>query len=92
MTKLEGNTATLGLCNTLALTIKVVDDENLQYQYSNEDQIHDAKIEYLEDKENTVDPQGYFDNETYPAFKTEEGQVYFLGEFIRDNFGIEKGN
>lgn len=85
--KLEGNTATLGLTNFHSMTIKINDDcETLQYQYNGteDDTIYQADIEYMEDIE---DVTGYAESDPYqPSFKTEEGNVYFLAQFMRDNF------
>jgi hypothetical protein len=88
--KLEGNTATLVLSNCFSLTILVNDSgDGVQYQYNggNDDTIYETEIEYIEDTENRT---GYADTEDgliQPAFKTEHEQVYFLGEFMRDNYG-----
>jgi hypothetical protein len=86
MSKLQGNTATLGICNTQSLTIKIVDDDTLQYQYSNEDEIHEANIEYLE----CEDMKEFVEDTFCPAFKTEGGTIFFIGEFIRDDYGKVK--
>jgi hypothetical protein len=88
--KLTGNTATLVLSNCHSLTILVNNSgDGVQYQYNggNDETIYESEIEYLEDTENVT---GYADNEEnniQPAFKTESGQIYFIGEFMRDNYG-----
>ena len=81
-----GNCATLGICNTLALKICVSEDgDNVYYQYSNDKEMLESEIEYTED---TEDVTGYAEEELFqPSFKTSTGMVYFIGEFMRDNYG-----
>jgi len=83
---LTGNTASLCLSNFGGIQIKVNDSgDSVQYKYYN-DPIKEAEIEYLEDSENRT---GYADDEEnkfQPAFRTDAGQVYFIGEFMRNNF------
>lgn len=79
--KLEGNTATLVLSNSHSLTILINNSgDGLQYQYNggNDNNIYETEIEYLEDTDNEELIQ--------PAFKTEEGNIFFIGEFMRDHF------
>ena len=88
--KLEGNTATLVLSNSHSLTILVNDSgDGVQYQYNggNDDTIYESEIEYLEDTENVTGYAEEEDSLLQPAFKTKEGQIYFIGEFMRDNYG-----
>ena len=88
--KLTGNTANLGLTNSSSLTIKICDiGDGLEYQYNYSDTIqpiYEAEIEYTEDNDNIT---GYAEDEEslfQPSFKTEEGNIFFLGEFMRDNY------
>jgi len=82
--QLTGNTASLCLSNFGGIQIKVNDSgDGVQYKYY-DDPIKEAEIEYLEDTENKT---GYADDELIqPAFKTGSGQIYFIGEFMRDNY------
>lgn len=85
--ELTGNTASLPLSNFGGIQIKVDDSgEMVQYKYY-DDPIEEAEIEYIEDKENMT---GYADEEDslfQPAFRTKQGNVYFIGQFLRDNYG-----
>lgn len=89
MAKLMGNTATLVLSNSHSLTIKVNDSgDGVRYQWNggNDETIYEAEIETLEDSENVT---GYAEDENglyQSAFRTEAGAVYFLGQFMRDNY------
>lgn len=85
MEKLTGNVGVLTLTNSYSLVIKIDDSGDLvYYQYSGDnEEIHEAEIEYFEDTENIT---GYAEDEDgllQPGFKTEFGQVYFLGQFMR---------
>jgi hypothetical protein len=85
MEKLTGNVGILTLTNSFSLIIKVNNSgDGVQYQYSGDnEEIHEAEIEYLEDTENIT---GYADDEDgllQAGFKTEEGAIYFLGQFMR---------
>jgi hypothetical protein len=81
----EEGSATCGLTNTSSITVLINEDgESLKYQYSFEDDIHEAEIEYIED---TEDRTGYAEEDLLQAaFRTEEGVVYFLGEFMRNDY------
>lgn len=88
--KLTGKTATLGLTNTSSLTIKINDSgDGLEYQYNYSEEIQPiegSEIEYTEDTENVT---GYGDDEEncfQPSFTTSTGVVFFIGEFMRDNY------
>jgi len=87
MNKLQGNTATLVLSNSYALTILVNNSgDGVYYQYSDENSIHEAEIDYYEDIDNMT---GYADDEDglmQAGFKTDAGQLYFLAQFMRDDF------
>lgn len=89
MNKLEGNTATLVLSNSHSLTIKIGHNGDfLYYQWNggNDNTIYEAEIDYYEDNENLT---GYAEDEEnlmQAGFKTEEGQLYFLAQFMRDRF------
>ena len=87
--------ATLVLTNDLSLVIRVNESgDGVDYQYSDEDWIKSAEIEYIEDEENVTgygeetDDNGYL--ELQPAFTTDEGKTYFLGEFIKNSYGTSK--
>jgi hypothetical protein len=84
----QKGSGTLTLSNTGSITILVNDSgDGLQYQYSDDDEIKEAEIEYLEDTDNRT---GYADDEILQAaFTTDHGIVYFLGEFMRNDFGRE---
>lgn len=84
MKKLTGNVGVLTITNSHSLIIKINDSgDGVYYQYSGDnEEIHEAEIEYLEDVDNLT---GYAEDEDellQPGFKTEFGQVYFLGQFI----------
>lgn len=65
--------AILTLNNTQALGIIITDNgEKVKYIYSNEDKPYIADIE--------------FDEESNPYFKTKNGQVYYIDEFIRVDY------
>lgn len=87
MKKLEGNTATLVLSNSHSLTILVNESaDGVYYQWNggNDNNIYESEIEYIED---TEDITGYAETDPLQqAFKTEEGRIFFLGQFMRDNF------
>jgi len=89
------DSATLPLSNSHSLTITVDEStDTVDYQYSNEDWVKTADIEYLEDTENVTgygeetDEEGYPDLQ--PAFTTGTGVTYFIGQFLRNNFGPSK--
>jgi hypothetical protein len=81
----EKGSATLTLCNTGSITILVnASGDGVQYQYSDEDETKEAEIEYLEDTDNRT---GYADDDILQAaFKTDSGKIYFLGEFMKNDF------
>ncbi|GCD12598.1 hypothetical protein [Clostridium tagluense] len=82
-----GNCATLGLSNSHALKICVSEDgDSVSYQYSHDKEVLEAEIEYLEDTDNIT---GYADSEDglfQPSFTTNTGVIYFIGQFMRDNY------
>ena len=89
MSKLEGNTATLALSNTHSLTISVDDGgEKVYYQYNggNDNRIYEAEIEYFEDAENRTGCANEDNGFIQPAFRNAHGTIYFIGEFLRDNY------
>jgi hypothetical protein len=81
----EKGSATLTLCNNGSITILVNDSgDGVQYQYSDEDEIKEAEIEYIEDTDNRT---GYAEEDILQAaFTTDTGKIYFLGEFMRNDF------
>lgn len=87
MNRLEGETATLVLTNNFVIQIAInVTGDKVKYQYSNEDEANEVDIEYLEDNENLT---GYAMEELWqPAFTTIDGVKYFIGQFMRDNYGV----
>ena len=85
MIRLTGNCGVKGLSNSHSIVIKIDNcGDYLQYQYSDESEAsEDIEIEWIEDTENTT---GYADDgeSLYQAgFRTSEGVVYFIGEFMR---------
>lgn len=70
--------ATLPLSNTQAMGIIISNDgETVQYMYSNdENSVYESDIEYNE--------------EGRPYFKDEEGEEWFIDEFMRTNYGEKK--
>lgn len=79
--KLEGNTATMPLTNCFSISITVDDGGDIvSYQFNGGSKLSpvcESEIEYLEDEQ---------DWEVKAAFRTKEGAVYFIDEFIRDNY------
>ena len=89
MQKLGGNTATLVLSNCFSISISIDETSNTvfyQYRGGNDDTIYSSNIEYLEDTDNRTGYANVEDSLFQPAFKTKEGIVYFIGEFVRDKF------
>jgi hypothetical protein len=84
MKKLEGNTATMVLSNNWSITIKIIDEDTLQYQYNggNDDSINETNIFFAEDDAEALEE----DSELIACFETKEGERYYLNEFLRDNF------
>lgn len=87
MEKLTGNVGVLTLTNFHSLVIKVNESgDGVQYQWQGGEQeqpIYEAEIEYIEDTENIT---GYAEDEDgllQAAFKTEAGEIFFLGQFMR---------
>lgn len=91
LSKLTGKTATLSICNTLAMTIRfadVLDDfregELIEYQWGNDGTVHTVPIEYRVDDDgitgcnNTDIPQPCFIVNDVP---------FFIAQFCRDNIG-----
>jgi hypothetical protein len=74
-----------GISNDHAIVVEVNDcGDGVLYQYSNELVAKEAEIEYIEDVD---DRTGYADDDLYQAgFTTDNGVVYFLGEFMRINY------
>ena len=86
--KLTDGTATLGLTNSSSLTIKINESGDgvyYQYNFSEVDQpIEEAEINYIED---TEDVTGYYETDPIQAsFTTTNGTIWFIGEFMRDNY------
>lgn len=80
----EKGTAIKTLSNSFSILIKVNDSgDGVCYQYSDEDQIHDAEIEYIEDAENITVYADEEDGLYQAAFQTEEGTIHFLAEFLK---------
>jgi hypothetical protein len=91
MAILEGNTATMTLSNTQALRIKLSEDgETVYYQYLGsavDDPIKEAELDYIEDTDNRTGYGDIPDEKFQPAFTTDGGAVYFIAEFLRDDYG-----
>lgn len=82
-TLLEEHTATLGLSNSHALRIKVIDSDTLQYQFIGETvgEIEEAEIIYeVNDLWADEEP------DSSPAFKIDD-ETYFISDFLRDDYG-----
>ena len=85
MIRLIGNCGVKVLSNSHSIVIKISESGDcLQYQYSDENEAsEDIEIEWIEDTENRT---GYAedDESLYQAgFRTSEGVVHFIGEFMR---------
>jgi hypothetical protein len=59
--------------------------DGLKYWYNSDiENAVEVEIEYIEDRKDVL---GYGNtDELYPAFTTEFQEVYFIGEFMRDNW------
>ena len=71
-------TATLVLTNTMAIQIKILDDEHVAYRYSDEKKWNKAKIHYQ---------YSMSSDEPEIVFYTKENVCYNIKDFVRDDIG-----
>ena len=80
--------AVLTLSNSHGMAIKVNDSgDGVFYQYSDEEEPKEAEIEYIEDTEDILGWNTHEEDNMQPAFTTEQGHTYFIGQFMRVNIG-----
>jgi hypothetical protein len=82
---LTGRTATMSVCNTAYLKIRIKDEDTIEYQFIGTDDgtfdpIKEAEIKYEEDPFKD-------DDDLQPCFYTDTNAgPYFLSDFCRDGY------